>query len=184
MIEWFTIVQAVLALSGTAVALVAALRGRAASDSTVVPAVVGAGLLIVQILVAAVSPLWGNNPVSDPLEFWMYLITDAMMMPAAIVFALADISLRFVELPVRRGVRVEHPDEAATVGHHEERVGIEPQERQRLRRLQIHPRPALPDFEEPGLSRQDDADRHDRPWPRQRSRGGLDRTRQRRIRPP
>ena len=43
-----------------------------------------------QILVAAVSPLWGNNPVSDPLEFWMYLITDAMMMPAAIVFALAD----------------------------------------------------------------------------------------------
>lgn len=90
MIEWFTVVQAVLALSGTAVALVAALRGKAASDSTVVPAVVSAGLLVVQILVAAVSPLWGNNPVSDPLEFWMYLITDAMLMPAAIVFALAD----------------------------------------------------------------------------------------------
>lgn len=90
MIEWFTIVQAVLAVLTAIGACIAALRGKLPSDFTVVPAVVSAGLLVIQVVVAAVSPLWGNVPEGDSLEFWMYVVTDVIMLPAAITFALAD----------------------------------------------------------------------------------------------
>ncbi|MEY4457571.1 MAG: hypothetical protein RIS25_164 [Actinomycetota bacterium] len=90
MIEWFTLAQGMLGLVATCVALIFALRGKAPSDFTVLPVAGSAVLLVLQVVVSILSPLWGNVPVADPLEFWMYLITDALMVPGIVVFALAE----------------------------------------------------------------------------------------------
>ncbi|PTW91613.1 hypothetical protein C8A06_1342 [Microbacteriaceae bacterium MWH-Ta3] len=90
MFEWFTYLHIVLALAVGIVAAVQGIRGRAPSDLTVVPAAGLAVLLIVQVIVAIIAPLVGNPPTGDPLEFWMYLFTDVVMLPAIVVFALVE----------------------------------------------------------------------------------------------
>lgn len=90
MIEWFTLAQGVLGVVGAAVALNFAIRGKAPSDYTVLPVAGSAVLLVVQVVLSILSPLWGNNPVTDPLEFWMYLLTDVLMVPGIVVYALVD----------------------------------------------------------------------------------------------
>lgn len=90
MIEWFTYLQIGLAVVVGLVATVHGVRGRIPSDITVVPAAIIAALLVVQVVVAMVAPFAGNVPTGDALEFWMYLITDLMMVPAIVVFALVE----------------------------------------------------------------------------------------------
>ncbi len=90
MIDWLTVVQVVLAAVGAIIAVAAAARSKPPTDLTVLPAAVSALLLIVQVFVSIASPMWGDSPVSDPLEFWMYLITDVMMVPGIVIFALVE----------------------------------------------------------------------------------------------
>lgn len=46
--------------------------------------------LIVQVVVAIVAPLTGNEPTGDLLEFWIYLITAVLMPPFAVIWGLVD----------------------------------------------------------------------------------------------
>ncbi len=47
--------------------------------------VLGAGELglVVQVVVAIIAPLTGNEPTGDLLEFWIYLVTAVLMPPFA-----------------------------------------------------------------------------------------------------
>lgn len=50
----------------------------------------GALLLLVQMVWAIVAPFTGNPPIGDPLEFWLYLIVALALPIGASVWALVD----------------------------------------------------------------------------------------------
>ena len=47
-------------------------------------------LLIVQIVVAIVAPFAGNPPTGSLLEFWVYLVSAALLPLAAVAWALLE----------------------------------------------------------------------------------------------
>jgi putative membrane protein len=53
------------------------------------PALVGI-VLIAQVVVSIVAPFIGNSPTGDALEYWMYLITALLMVPAALIWSLIE----------------------------------------------------------------------------------------------
>ena len=71
-------------------AAVFGLLGRRPSDLTLGGAALVEVLLIVQIVVAIVAPFAGNSPTGNPLEFWVYLISAALLPAAGIAWALVD----------------------------------------------------------------------------------------------
>ncbi|MFB2598014.1 hypothetical protein ACEXQE_09505 [Herbiconiux sp. P17] len=82
MIEWFTIVQVVVALAAGLLCIVLGLAGRKPNDLTMGAAALVELLLIVQLFVAIFSPLVGNEPRGSLLEFYIYLIS-AVLLPVA-----------------------------------------------------------------------------------------------------
>jgi hypothetical protein len=90
MIEWFTWVQVGVAVLAGLFALALGLAGRKPSDYTLAAAALVELLLVAQIVVALVAPAFGNAPTGDPVEFWVYLITAALIPPAAMFWALVD----------------------------------------------------------------------------------------------
>ncbi|GAA2005258.1 hypothetical protein [Microbacterium ulmi] len=90
MILWFTIAQVVIAVAAGLLALVLGLAGRRPSDLTVGSLALVEVLLVVQIVVAIVAPLAGNPPTGSILEFWVYLVSAALLPPAAVVWALLE----------------------------------------------------------------------------------------------
>ncbi len=90
MITWFAVALIAAALCAAAVCLVVFLRGRAPNDTSIGSTLVLGLLMIVQIVISIVAPLVGNHPVGDPLEFWMYLITAAVLPFGAALWALID----------------------------------------------------------------------------------------------
>lgn len=47
-------------------------------------------LLIVQIVVAIIAPFAGNQPSGSLLEFWVYLVSAALLPPAGVAWALVE----------------------------------------------------------------------------------------------
>lgn len=90
MIEWFTWVQAAACVIVGVLCLVAGFAGRKPGDVTVGAVAVVELLVIAQIVVAIVAPFVGNPPAGDLVEFWAYLITAAIMPPAAIFWGLIE----------------------------------------------------------------------------------------------
>lgn len=90
MILWFTIVQIVLACAAGAFALVVGLAGRRPSDYTVGALALVELLLVVQVVVAIIAPLAGNPPTGDLLEFWVYLVSAALLPIGAVLWALME----------------------------------------------------------------------------------------------
>lgn len=90
MILWFTIVQIVLACAAGVFALVAGLAGRRPSDYTVGALALVELLLVVQVVVAIIAPLAGNPPTGDLLEFWVYLVSAALLPIGAVLWALME----------------------------------------------------------------------------------------------
>lgn len=82
MIEWFTIVQVVIATVGGLVAVVLGLAGRKPNDFTMGIAALVELLLIVQLVVAIAAPAFGNTASGDVLEFYIYLVS-AVLLPIA-----------------------------------------------------------------------------------------------------
>ena len=82
MIEWFTVVQVIVAVLAGALSVVLGLAGRKPSDLTMGATALVELLLIVQLVVAVASPAFGNTPSGDPLEFWVYLVS-AVLLPVA-----------------------------------------------------------------------------------------------------
>lgn len=90
MIEWFTTVQMVVAVAAGLLAVVLGLAGRKPNDLVLASAALVELLLIAQIIVAIVAPAVGNAPTGSGLEFWVYLVSAALLPPLAVFWALVE----------------------------------------------------------------------------------------------
>ena len=90
MILWFTIAQIAIAVAAGVFCLVAGLMGRRPSDFSVGALALVEVLLVVQIVTAIVAPLVGNPPTGDLLEYWVYLISAALLPVGAVLWALME----------------------------------------------------------------------------------------------
>ncbi|MCH6232157.1 hypothetical protein MK786_15500 [Microbacterium sp. CFH 31415] len=90
MILWFTIVQVAVAVIAGLFCVIAGLAGRRPSDFTVGALALLELLLIVQIVMGIVAPLVGNSPTGSLLEFWVYLVSAALLPIAGVGWALLE----------------------------------------------------------------------------------------------
>lgn len=90
MILWFTYVQLAVAVAAGLLALILGLAGRRPSDLTVGGMALLELLLIAQIIIAIIAPFAGNPPTGSLLEFWVYLVSAALLPPAAVAWALLE----------------------------------------------------------------------------------------------
>ena len=90
MILWFTLVQVGVAALAAVLCVALGLVGRRPSDLTVGSLALVELLLIAQIVTAVVSPFAGNPPSGSALEFWVYLVSAALLPPAGAVWALLE----------------------------------------------------------------------------------------------
>lgn len=90
MILWYTIVTVIAAVAAGVLGVVLGLAGRRPGDVTVGALAVVELLLIAQVVIAVVAPLAGNPPSGSLLEFWVYLVSAALLPPAGVVWALVE----------------------------------------------------------------------------------------------
>lgn len=90
MILWFTIVQIAVAVAAGVFCAVAGFVGRRPSDVSVGALALVELLLVVQVVAAIVAPLAGNPPTGDLLEFWVYLVSAALLPIGAVLWALME----------------------------------------------------------------------------------------------
>lgn len=90
MILWFTYVQVGVAVVAGLLCVVLGLAGRRPSDVSVAGLALLELLLIIQIVVAIIAPLTGNPPTGSLLEYWVYLVSAALIPPAAVAWALLE----------------------------------------------------------------------------------------------
>ena len=90
MILWFTYIEVGVAVAAGLFCLVAGLAGRRPSDWTVGSLALLELLLVAQIVVAIIAPFVGNPPTGSLLEFWVYLVSAALLPPAAALWALLE----------------------------------------------------------------------------------------------
>jgi hypothetical protein len=90
MILWFTILQIAVAVIAGVFCVVAGLAGRRPSDWSVGAVAVVEALLVAQVITAIVAPLAGNPPTGDLLEFWVYLVSAALLPIGAVLWALME----------------------------------------------------------------------------------------------
>jgi hypothetical protein len=86
----FTIVLVGVSVVAGLLCVALGLAGRKPADLTVLALVLVEVLLLVQIVMAVIAPSLGNPPTGNPLEFWLYLISAAIIPPLAVVWALTD----------------------------------------------------------------------------------------------
>jgi hypothetical protein len=90
MIFWFTLIQVAVAVVAGLVAVIAGLSGRRPGDVTVGGLALVLLLLLAQVVLAVLSPLWGNVPAGSALEYWVYLVSAVLLPPAAVAWALIE----------------------------------------------------------------------------------------------
>lgn len=90
MILWFTLAQVIVATAAGLMCVVLGLAGRRPSDLTVGALAVVELLLVAQIVTAIVAPFVGNAATGSVLEFWVYLVSAALLPPAAVAWALLE----------------------------------------------------------------------------------------------
>ncbi len=90
MILGFTVVLVGAALFAGLLCVVLGLAGRKPADITLIALIVVEALLLAQIVIAITAPAFGNTPTGNLLEFWVYLLTAAIIPPLAIIWALVE----------------------------------------------------------------------------------------------
>jgi hypothetical protein len=90
MILWFTLAQIVVAVVAGAFCVAAGLAGRRPSDWSVGAVALVEALLVAQVVTAIIAPLVGNPPTGDLLEFWVYLVSAALLPIGAVLWALME----------------------------------------------------------------------------------------------
>jgi len=90
MILWFAIVQVAVAVVAGLLCVGIGLAGRRPSDLTVGSLALVELLLLAQVVIGIVAPLTGNPPSGSLLEFWVYLVSAALLPPAAVLWALLE----------------------------------------------------------------------------------------------
>ena len=66
------------------------MAGRRPNDLVLIAAAVVEVLLLAQIVVALAAPAFGNLPTGSGLEFWVYLVSAALLPPAAATWGLVE----------------------------------------------------------------------------------------------
>lgn len=90
MLEWFTVLQMVIASVLTLLALILALLRKAPNDLTMGVLLLSVLGLLAQMVIAFIAPLAGNPPSGDLLEYWMYLVVALLMLLGGGFYALID----------------------------------------------------------------------------------------------
>ena len=90
MIFGYTVVLVGAALLAGLLCVVLGLAGRKPADVTIIALGVVEVLLLVQIVLAIAAPAFGNIPTGNPLEFWVYLLSAAVIPPLAVFWALVE----------------------------------------------------------------------------------------------
>ena len=90
MILWVTLVQVSVAAIAGVLCIVLGLAGRRPSDLSVGALALVELLLIAQIVMALIAPAVGNPPTGSLLEYWVYLVSAALLPPAAVFWALLE----------------------------------------------------------------------------------------------
>lgn len=90
MILWFTYIEVGVATASGLLCIVLGLAGRRPSDLSVGSLALLELFLVAQIVIAIVSPLAGNPPSGSLLEFWVYLVSAALLPPAGVAWALLE----------------------------------------------------------------------------------------------
>jgi len=90
MILWFTIALVIVAVAAGLLCIVLGLAGRRPSDLSVGGLALVEILLVAQIVIAIAAPFAGNPPTGSLLEFWVYLVSAALLPPGAVAWALLE----------------------------------------------------------------------------------------------
>ena len=90
MILWFTYVEVAVAVIAGILCVVAGLADRPPSDVTVGSLALLEVLLLAQVVIAIIAPFAGNPPTGSLLEFWVYLVSAALLPVAAVAWALLE----------------------------------------------------------------------------------------------
>ena len=90
MIEWFSWLQAGVAILAGLFCLIMGAIGKKPNDLTLGAVILVELLLIVQVVVAIIAPFLGNTPTGHPLEFWAYLVSAVLIPPLAAFWGLVE----------------------------------------------------------------------------------------------
>lgn len=90
MIEWWTIVQAVIAAAAGVFCFIRAGMNAPVGDDTAAAAALGWLALIVDAVIAIVGPMTGNPCLGDGIEFWVYLVSAIIIPPAALFWGVIE----------------------------------------------------------------------------------------------
>ena len=90
MILWFTYVEVAVAVIAGILCVVAGLAGRPPGDVSVGSLALLEVLLLAQVVIAIIAPFAGNPPTGSLLEFWVYLVSAALLPVAAVAWALLE----------------------------------------------------------------------------------------------
>jgi hypothetical protein len=89
-IEWFTWLQVAVAVIAGVFCLGMGIAGRLPNDFTLGATLLVEVLLLGQLVVAILAPLFGNNASGSTLEFYIYLISAVLIPPAAVFWGLIE----------------------------------------------------------------------------------------------
>ena len=90
MIPWFEAVHIGVAVLAGVFCIVMGLAGRKPNDYTLGATALVEALLLAMLVIALLSPAFGNLPTGSGLEFWVYLVSAVLVPPAAAIWALVD----------------------------------------------------------------------------------------------
>jgi hypothetical protein len=89
-IPWFEYLHIGVAVVAGVFCIVMGLIGRKPNDYTLGATALVEVLLIAMLVIALLSPAFGNQPTGSGLEFWVYLVSAVLVPPAAAIWALVD----------------------------------------------------------------------------------------------
>ncbi len=90
MIEWFTWLQVIVAAAAGVLCLILGVAKQPPNDYSLGAVLAVEVLLLAQLVVALLAPAFGNEPSGSPLEFYTYLISAIVLLPAAGFWAFAE----------------------------------------------------------------------------------------------
>lgn len=90
MILGFTVVLVGVAVLAGLLCLGLGFAGRKPADISLISLLIVELLLLAQIVIAAIAPAVGNPPTGNPVEFWVYLVSAAIIPPLAVLWALTE----------------------------------------------------------------------------------------------
>ena len=90
MIEWFTWFQVIVAVAAGVLCLILGAAKQLPNDYSLGAVLLVEVLLLAQLVVALLAPVVGNEPSGSLLEFYTYLVSAIVLLPAAGFWAFAE----------------------------------------------------------------------------------------------